>query len=150
MHISPAVLVIVLISMLLGYMTFSIVARTVRRRVLKHRGHRRRVHGGYAADSCRLQVSIMIGSLGGSDQVLLFSCLCPILSIFCAPVQYMLGGIGLPVLLLSWVIQAAVVAALAVLCARVYSALLIYRGSRLTFGKILAMAKTTDSGKEGR
>ena len=95
-------------------------------------------------------VSIMIGSLGGSDQVLLFSCLCPILSIFCAPVQYMLGGIGLPVLLLSWVIQAAVVAALAVLCARVYSALLIYRGSRLTFGKILAMAKTTDSGKEGR
>ena len=150
LHISPAVLVIVLISMLLGYMTFSIVAG------LSGAGCSSTEDIGGASTAATLlilagyMVSIMIGSLGGSDQVLLFSCLCPILSIFCAPVQYMLGGIGLPVLLLSWVIQAAVVATLAVLCARVYSALLIYRGSRLTFGKILAMAKTTDSGKEGR
>ncbi len=74
--------------------------------------------------------------------------ICPMLSVFCAPVQYMLGGIGLPVLILSWVIQIAVILLLAMLCAKVYESLIIYRGKRLGFGDIVKMALSDKSGEK--
>lgn len=77
--------------------------------------------------------------------VALFSALCPVLSMFCAPVQYVQGNVGLWVLLVSWIIQAALVAALAWLSARVYADLIIYRGSRVKWKQLLVMAR---SGKE--
>ena len=73
--------------------------------------------------------------------VALFSALCPVLSMFCAPVQYVQGNVGLWVLLVSWLIQAALVAGLAWLSARVYADLIIYRGSRIKWKQVLAMAR---------
>ena len=77
--------------------------------------------------------------------VAIFSSLCPVLSMFCAPVQFVQGGVGLWVLLLSWLIQLALVAALAWLSARVYADLIIYRGSRVKWRQLLRMAR---GGKE--
>lgn len=92
-------------------------------------------------------VAVLAGSIGG-DGLNIFASLCPVISAFCAPVQYVLGNIGIGILLLSWLIQAAVIALLAVFSARVYRALLMYRGSRPTFRQMFAMAKEQSSGKE--
>ncbi len=72
--------------------------------------------------------------------------ICPMLSVFCAPVQYMLGGIGLPLLVLSWVIQIGIIVLLAMMCAKVYESLIIYRGKRLGFMDIVKMAVREKSG----
>ena len=55
--------------------------------------------------------------------------LCPVISVFCAPVSYVCGNISLIVLILSWVIQAIILVALSIFCAKVYRDLLLYRGS---------------------
>ncbi len=70
-----------------------------------------------------------------------FVSFCPIVAVFCAPVQYVCGNISLWMLLLSWVIQAGVAAALALLCSRVYSGLIMYNGSRVKLSGIFKMAK---------
>jgi len=86
----------------------------------------------------------VVSAIPGSG-VAHFSALCPVLSMFCAPVQYAQGNISFWVLLLSWVIQAALAAGLAWLAARVYADLIIYRGNRVKLKQLLAMAR---SGKE--
>ena len=65
--------------------------------------------------------------------------LIPILSIFCAPVYFMLGDIGLGILLLSWVIQILLLMLLWHGCAKIYRDLMLYRGSRMKIGRILLM-----------
>ncbi len=67
--------------------------------------------------------------------------LIPILSIFCAPVNFMLGDIGPGILLLSWGIQLLLLLALWHGCAKIYRDLMLYRGSRMKAGRILAMMR---------
>ena len=71
----------------------------------------------------------------------LFSSLCPVLSVFCAPVRYAMGNISLGLMVVSWAVQAAVILLLALLCARVYSYLIMYRGNRLTWKDIIGVAR---------
>jgi len=71
----------------------------------------------------------------------IFLTLCPVVNVFCAPVQYALGGIGLGWLLVSWAEQALIVAALAILTARVYRQLLLSRGAKVKLRQLLSMAK---------
>ena len=73
------------------------------------------------------------------EGVLTVISLIPILSIFCAPVYFMLGDIGLGILLFSWTIQLFLLWALWHGCAKIYRDLMLYRGSRMKAGKILAM-----------
>ena len=70
----------------------------------------------------------------------IFLALCPVVNVFCAPAQYVLGGIGLGWLIVSWVEQALIVAALAVLTARVYRQLLLSRGAKIKLRQLLSMA----------
>ena len=62
--------------------------------------------------------------------------LCPVISVFCAPVSYVCGNISLIVLILSWVIQAIILVALSIFCAKVYRDLLLYRGSHGNFSAV--------------
>lgn len=135
---------VLLLSLLLGYLTMSMV-------------------GGLSGACCgsmddmgsaagTVTMVTMAGYLGAcvvsalpGRAVAVFSALCPVLSIFCAPVQYVRGNIGGWLLLLSWLIQALLVAALAWLSARVYADLIIHRGNRIKMKELLRMA---GSGKE--
>lgn len=139
LRLDPVALISAVISLLLGYMTYSLIA-------------------GMSGAGCSEQediqsansTSVMIVMLCYAAALILTNfpspvvktviSLIPMLSIFCAPVQYMLGGIGLPVLIISWVLQFVVIALLAVLCAKIYEDLIIYRGKKIGFGEMIKMA----------
>lgn len=138
MNLTPLSIFAFVISLLLGYLTFSLIA-------------------GLSASGC----STMEESEGASISVsflaifgFIFACiagavsspvmayissLLPFLSIFCAPVQYMMGNIGLGALILAWVLQILVVIALAVLCGKIYRSLIMHRGTRITWKQMLTM-----------
>ena len=73
--------------------------------------------------------------------------LCPVISVFCAPVSYVGGNISLIVLILSWVIQAIILVALSIFCAKVYRDLLLYRGSHMGISQLFQIFKNRK--KEG-
>ena len=73
--------------------------------------------------------------------------LCPVISVFCAPVSYVCGNISLIVLILSWVIQAIILVALSIFCAKVYRDLLLYRGSHMGISQLFQIFKNRK--KEG-
>lgn len=82
--------------------------------------------------------SVSTSALGGGAATALS--LIPVVNVFVAPVRYLLGEIGLSVLLLSWLIQLVCIALLAIFCHRVYGALLMRRGSKVRLRDLLAMA----------
>ena len=67
--------------------------------------------------------------------------LCPVVSIFTAPVLFVSGAIPFYVLLISWVIQAGLVVWLFRFTGRLYADMLIYRGTRLKLRDLLRMSK---------
>lgn len=67
--------------------------------------------------------------------------LVPFVSMFAAPVRYLLGDIGLGMVALSLVLQLLVILLLAYFCAKMYRDLLMYRGERLRLGRFLSMAR---------
>lgn len=140
MNISPATIIIVLVSLLLGYLTMSII-------------------GGISGTCCSSMedvqtaynfvvmitmaayiVSVIVAATD-STAVLVTVSLIPIISIFCAPVQYICGNISVWILLLSWIIQAAFIALIAIFCSRVYADLIIHKGNRVKFKELISMAK---------
>jgi len=140
LKLSPITIVIVVISLVLGYFTFSILA-------------------GITGTGCSTmedieyaQMTSILVIMGGyivscivpafeSTAVAVVVSLLPIVSVFCAPACYVCGSISFGVLCLAWVIQALVVAGLAIFCARVYNDLLIHRGARVKLRDLIAMAK---------
>ncbi len=65
----------------------------------------------------------------------------PFVSVFIAPSRYLMGDIGFGWLALGWLLQALAALLLMKLCAAVYGALMIHRGERVKPGQILAMMK---------
>lgn len=92
-------------------------------------------------------ISCITPALTGSGPLAVFVSLCPVVSVFCAPVLYVCGSIRFWVLALSWVIQALILGVLAVFCAKVYRDLLLYRGSRMKPGQLITLFFTKK--KEG-
>ncbi len=91
---------------------------------------------------------LMAGYLGGAfapmfenDAVNLFCSLFPVTSVFTAFPNYLCGKIGLPVLLLALVIQAATAVLLVRTAGRVYKMMLLYRGSVPKPKQIVRMLK---------
>lgn len=72
----------------------------------------------------------------------------PFLSGFVGPSQYLLGNLSLPLLLLGFAVQLAVIAALVYICGKVYRDLLVYSGSQIKLGAIFKMAFKGHSRKE--
>ena len=136
--------VVLVVSLLLGYLTMSFIGG------LSGACCSSMEEAGSASGTVTLitmagYIAACVVSAIPGKGVALFSALCPVLSMFCAPVQYVQGNVGLWVLLVSWLVQAALVAGLAWLSARVYADLVIHRGSRIRWKQVLAMAR---GGKE--
>ena len=74
-----------------------------------------------------------------SPAIIIASSLCPIVSAFCAPVNFLMGSINIYVLLASLAIQLIILALIALLCGRVYKELIVYNGKRLKFSQILKL-----------
>lgn len=134
-----------LISLLTGYMTFSIIAG------LFASGCSSTSEMDGATMPATLVIlagyilSCIASAFEGGTAVTILS-LCPVVSVFCAPVQYLIGNIGFGVLTLAWVIQLAVVVLLELFCAKIYNELIIYKGRRIGLKQMLAMAKGNKKG----
>lgn len=134
------VLLVLLVSLGLGYLTMSLI-------------------GGVAGACCSgmeeageatgpVMLLTMTGYLAScvvgavsSGPVAVFSTLCPVVSIFCAPVQFAGGNVSFWLVLASWAIQAAVIWGLLTLASRVYAGLIVHRGSRVKLRELMSMAK---------
>lgn len=137
---AAGVLLVLLVSLGLGYLTMSLI-------------------GGVAGACCSgmeeageatgpVMLLTMAGYLAScvvgavpSGPVAVFSTLCPIVSIFCAPVQFAGGNVSIWLVLASWVIQAAVIWGLLTLASQVYAGLIVHRGSRVKLRELMSMAK---------
>lgn len=135
-----SLLAVLLVSLALGYLTMSII-------------------GGVAGACCSgmeeageatgpVMLLTMAGYLAScvvgavpSGPVAVFFTLCPVVSIFCAPVQFAGGNVSIWLVLASWVIQAAVIWGLLTLASRVYAGLIVHRGSRVKWREVFSMAK---------
>lgn len=137
---AAGVLLALLVSLGLGYLTMSLI-------------------GGVAGACCSgmeeageatgpVMLLTMAGYLAScvvgavpSGPVAVFSTLCPVVSIFCAPVQFAGGNVSFWLVLASWAIQAAVIWGLLTLASRVYAGLIVHRGSRVKLRELMSMAK---------
>ena len=137
---AAGVLLVLLVSLGLGYLTMSLI-------------------GGVAGACCSgmeeageatgpVMLLTMAGYLAScvvgtvpSGPVAVFSTLCPVVSIFCAPVQFAGGNVSFWLVLASWAIQAAVLWGLLTLASRVYAGLIVHRGSRVKLRELMSMAK---------
>lgn len=137
---AAGVLLVLLVSLGLGYLTMSLI-------------------GGVAGACCSgmeeageatgpVMLLTMAGYLAScvvgavpSGPVAVFSTLCPVVSIFCAPVQFAGGNVSFWLVLASWAIQAAVIWGLLTLASRVYAGLIVQRGSRVKLRELMSMAK---------
>ena len=137
---AAGVLLVLLVSLGLGYLTMSLI-------------------GGVAGACCSgmeeageatgpVMLLPMAGYLAScvvgtvpSGPVAVFSTLCPVVSIFCAPVQFAGGNVSFWLVLASWAIQAAVIWGLLTLASRVYAGLIVHRGSRVKLRELMSMAK---------
>ena len=137
---AAGVLLVLLVSLGLGYLTMSLI-------------------GGVAVACCSgmeeageatgpVMLLTMAGYLASfvvgavpSGPVAVFSTLCPVVSIFCAPVQFAGGNVSFWLVLASWAIQAAVIWGLLTLASRVYAGLIVHRGSRVKLRELMSMAK---------
>lgn len=134
-------LLCILVSLVLGYLTFSIV-------------------GGIAGSSCAGEEGVdsaagtvalfsVVGYIAGIVTALFGNrvlqhvvSLLPFISCFTAPARYISGDISFWVLLVSWVIQAFAVLLLGRFCAAVYASLLIHRGEKVKLRQLFGIFKS--------
>ena len=137
---AAGVLLVLLVSLGLGYLTMSLI-------------------GGVAGACCSgmeeageatgpVMLLTMAGYLAScvvgavpTGPVAVFSTRCPVVSILFAPVQFAGGNVSIWLVLASWAIQAAVIWGLLTLASRVYAGLIVHRGSRVKLRELMSMAK---------
>lgn len=137
---AAGVLLVLLVSLGLGYLTMSLIGGVVGACCsgMEEAGEATGpvmllTMAGYLA-------SCVVGAVP-SGPVAVFSTLCPVVSIFCAPVQFAGGNVSIWLVLASWAIQAAVIWGLLTLASRVYAGLIVHRGSRVKLRELMSMAK---------
>ncbi len=134
--LSLPLLLIAAVSLLLGYLLFSILAGICGAAC----SNMEEVEGAATQIVILSLVGYLVPILCGSTVSkagAVFLSLCPVVSVFSAPVQYAAGTIGLPVLLLSWGLQLLLIALLALFTAKIYGGLLMYRGKKLRLQDLL-------------
>ena len=137
---AAGVLLVLLVSLGLGYLTMSLIGGVA------GACYSGMEEAGEATGPVMLLTmagylaSCVVGAVP-SGPVAVFSTLCPIVSIFCAPVQFAGGNVSIWLVLASWVIQAAVIWGLLTLASRVYAGLIVHRGSRVKLRELMSMAK---------
>lgn len=140
MNINPATIIIVFVSLLLGYLTMSIIGGISGTCCSTMED----VETAYTSVVMIIMAAYMVSAITAATESTIVSiavALIPIISIFCAPVQYVCGNISIWLLLLSWAIQAAFIVLLAVFCSRIYADLIIHKGNRVKIKELISMAK---------
>ena len=130
----------VLVSVLLGYLSYAIIA-------------------GISGACCSTETESdsassgamllsMVGYIAGmatawmkTGAAIRILSIIPFISVYIAPSRFLMGDIGFGILALSWLLQALVALGLMKLCAAVYGALMIHRGERVKPKQILTMMK---------
>lgn len=139
LDINPGTVAVAVFSLLLGYMTYSLLSGITGAGCSEPEDIQ-------SANSTSMMVimgcymTALFSSMAESSAVSVVTSLLPMISVFCAPVQFMMGNIGIEVLIAAWILQFCVIGILAVICARIYEDLIIYKGKRLTFVQIVKMA----------
>ncbi len=145
LQVSPVTALILVVSLLLGYLQVSLISGLVGTECSTTED----VEPANMAVVLLVMAGYMIATVAagvGSNPVLAtVISLCPITSMFCAPVRYIIGDIGFGMLALSWVIQFAVIVVLAYVCARIYRALMMYRGNRMKLSGWIMMFRQSSA-----
>ena len=141
LDLAPDKLAVLLITSFLGFLAFGILAG------LSGAGCASIEESSGAMSLCMFlimggyMVSIFataLGSAAGGGIAKAF-CIIPVLSMFSAPTMYMYGSVGIVPIVIGWAVQLVFIFLLLLLAARVYANLIIYKGKRLGFGRILQM-----------
>ena len=138
-HLNAGTLAVFAVSMLLGFFTFALL-------------------GGLSGACCsRMEdmgsantavvfttlvaylASVVTAAFEGVPVVV--CSLIPFVSVFTAPVKLLGGEISFWVVAVSWLLQGAVAAELALLCRRVYPRLILQNGPRVKWAQLVRMAK---------
>jgi len=142
-NLGPDVFVTALISLILAYFFFSLIAglcgagcSNMDEIENANMGAMTAILAGYIA-SC--------AAAGFGEGAMVFCSLCPVVSAFTAPAAYIFGDISLAVLAAGWLLELICIGVLLVVTARVYDQLILYRGSRLKLRRVFALA----SGRKG-
>lgn len=137
---SPLLIVIVLISLAIGYGTFSLIAGLCGASCQSPQDVQRvsmiptmLLLAGYL-------VAILTPAVTGQAANLAFALL-PIVSLFCTPVLYATGVISFGIVLVSWVIQIIILLALIRVSGGLYEELLFHRGGRISIRNLFVMTK---------
>ena len=150
LNIGISTVFVVLISLLLAYFLFSLIAG------LAGAGcsDMDEVEGANMAAMGAILAGYLIScfTLGMGDSFSSFFAVCPVISAFSAPVYYIFGAIGFKTLLFSWIVQILTIGAVLLLTAQVYDQLIMYRGNRLKMSRIVKMAFGKENGgkKKGK
>ena len=144
MNMSVIFVIAVVISLLLAFLTFAIIAGLSATGCSSTEDTESATLGVTLLIMAGYMISV-IATSSGSTIFAYVTSIIPVVSVFCAPVHYMMGNIGFGILLVSWVLQAAVVIILAGFCAKIYSSLLMHRGNRVKLKDMLTMAKTSSA-----
>jgi ABC-type Na+ efflux pump permease subunit len=139
-NLNGASIAVILISILLGYFTFSII-------------------GGISGACCsetdemnKANMSVVLLVMGGylassvfaafdSQAVAIATSIIPFVSVFSAPTRYMMGDISPILLIASWALQILLIIGLSAFGRRVYAALIMHRGERIKLKELFGMAK---------
>ncbi len=132
--------VIVLISLILSYLTYSLISGIAGASCASMNDMEGAMLGVTFTVLAGYIASCAVAGIPGKG-IAIASSLIPFVSSFCAPVQFVLGRIGWPILLLSWLIQSLMVMLLAKLGAKVYRDLILHKGRRLRWRQIFQMAR---------
>ena len=140
LKLSPDVLIILIVTSLLGFLAFGILAG------LCGAGCSSIEESSNAMSLCMLLIMVgymvsIMATAGGmtSSRTANIFCIVPVLSMFCSPTLYMFGAVTFWPVLIGWAVQLLFIFLLLLLAGRVYSGLIIYKGKRLGFMQILRM-----------
>jgi ABC-type Na+ efflux pump permease subunit len=136
----PALLSI-LVSLVLGYLSFSIAGGIAGASCAGEEGVDSAV-GSVTLFSMVGYLAGIITGISGNRTLQYVVSLLPFLSCFTAPARYISGDIPFWVLLLSWVLQALAALLLGRFCGAVYASLLIHRGEKVKLRQLLAIFKS--------
>lgn len=151
LRISPVTALVLVISLLLGYLQVSLISGLIGTGCSSTEDVEPAnlavillVMAGYMA-------AMMTAGFGNNPVLTYLVSLCPVASMFCAPARYIIGDIGIGMLGFSWIIQIIVILLLAYVCAKLYRALMMYRGSRMKLSGWIAMFRQSHAKEvEGR
>lgn len=137
---SPLLAVIVLISLAIGYGTFSLLAGLCGAACQSPQDVQRMSMIPTLLLLAGYFVAIMSPTMSGQAANVAFA-LIPVVSLFCTPVLYATGAISFGIVLVSWAIQLVILGLLARVSGGLYEELLYHRGGRISVRNLFAMAK---------